>query len=42
MAHYAAVKSMLRFLFGDAAEARRVTEAVQLPPAVVFKADCAF
>jgi predicted ATPase/GAF domain-containing protein/HPt (histidine-containing phosphotransfer) domain-containing protein len=42
MAHYAAVKAMLRFLFGDAAEARRVTEAVQLPPGVVFKVDCVF
>jgi predicted ATPase/HPt (histidine-containing phosphotransfer) domain-containing protein/two-component sensor histidine kinase len=42
MAHYGAVKAMLRFLFGDAAEARRVTEAVQPPPAVVFKADYAF
>jgi predicted ATPase/GAF domain-containing protein/HPt (histidine-containing phosphotransfer) domain-containing protein len=42
MAHYAAVKAMLRFLFGDAAEARRITEAVQPPPGVVFKVDCVF
>lgn len=42
MAHYAAIKAMLRFLFGDAAEARRITEAVQPPPAVVFKVDCVF
>jgi predicted ATPase/GAF domain-containing protein/HPt (histidine-containing phosphotransfer) domain-containing protein len=42
MAHYAAVKAMLRFLFGDAAEARRVTEAVQPPPGVAFKVDCVF
>jgi HPt (histidine-containing phosphotransfer) domain-containing protein len=41
-AHYGAIKAMLRFLFGDAAEARRVTEAIQPPPGVVFKVDYVF
>jgi predicted ATPase/HPt (histidine-containing phosphotransfer) domain-containing protein len=41
-AHYGAAKAMLGFLFGDAAEARRVTEAIQSPPAVVFKVDSVF
>lgn len=41
-AHYGAIKGMLRFLFGDAAEARRVTEAIQPPPGVVFKVDYVF
>ena len=41
-AHYGAVKGMLRFLFGDAAEALRVTEAIQSPPGVVFKVDSVF
>jgi predicted ATPase/HPt (histidine-containing phosphotransfer) domain-containing protein len=42
MAHYGAVKAMLRFLFDDAREAVRVTEAIQPPPGVVFKVDCVF
>ena len=41
-AHYGAIKAMVRFLFGDVAEARRVTEAMQPPPAVVFKVDYVF
>jgi predicted ATPase/HPt (histidine-containing phosphotransfer) domain-containing protein/two-component sensor histidine kinase len=41
-AHYGAIKAMLRFLFGDAAETRRVTEAIQPPPGVVFKVDYVF
>jgi predicted ATPase/HPt (histidine-containing phosphotransfer) domain-containing protein len=41
-AHYGAIKAMLRFLFGDATEALRVTEAVQPPPGVVFKAEYVF
>ncbi len=41
-AHYGAIKAMLRFLFGDAAEALRVTEAIQPPPGVVFKVDYVF
>lgn len=41
-AHYGAIKAMLRFLFGDAAEARRVTEVIQPPPGVVFKVDYVF
>ena len=41
-AHYAAIKGMLRFLFGDPEEARRVTEAIQPPPGVAFKVDCVF
>jgi HPt (histidine-containing phosphotransfer) domain-containing protein len=41
-AHFGAAKAMLRFLFGDAAEARRVTEAIQSPPGVVFKVDSVF
>jgi len=41
-AHYGAIKAMLRFLFGDAAEARRVTEAIEPPPGVVFKVDYVF
>jgi predicted ATPase/HPt (histidine-containing phosphotransfer) domain-containing protein/two-component sensor histidine kinase len=41
-AHYGAIKGMLRFLFGDAAEARRVTEAVQPPPGVAFKVEYVF
>lgn len=41
-AHYGAIKAMLRFLFGDPAEARRVTEAIQPPPGVVFKVDFVF
>jgi predicted ATPase/HPt (histidine-containing phosphotransfer) domain-containing protein/two-component sensor histidine kinase len=42
LAHYGAVKAMLRFVFGDAREAQRVTEAIQPPPGVVFKVDCVF
>ena len=42
MAHYGVIKAMLRFLFGDAAEARRVTEAIRPPPGVVFKVDYVF
>lgn len=41
-AHYGAIKAMLRFIFADAAEARRITEAVQPPPGVVFKVDYVF
>jgi predicted ATPase/HPt (histidine-containing phosphotransfer) domain-containing protein len=41
-AHYGTAKAMLSYLFGDAAEARRVTEAIQSPPAVVFKVDSVF
>lgn len=41
-AHYGAIKAMLRFLFGDASEAKRVTEALQPPPGVVFKVDYVF
>ena len=41
-AHYGAVKGMLRFLFGDSAEALRVTEAIQPPPGVAFKVDYVF
>lgn len=41
-AHYGAIKAMLRFLFGDPEEARRVTEAIQPPPGVVFKVDYVF
>ena len=41
-AHYGAIKAMLRFLFGDAAEARRVTEAIQPPPGVAFKVEYVF
>lgn len=41
-AHYGAIKGMLRFIFGDAAEAKRVTEAVQPPPGVVFKVEYVF
>ncbi|HYP77657.1 MAG TPA: AAA family ATPase [Polyangiaceae bacterium] len=41
-AHYGAIKAMLRFLSGDAAEALRVTEAIQPPPGVVFKVDYVF
>jgi predicted ATPase/signal transduction histidine kinase len=42
MAHYGAIKAMLRFLFGDIAEAQRVTEAVQPPPGVAFKVEYVF
>jgi predicted ATPase/GAF domain-containing protein/HPt (histidine-containing phosphotransfer) domain-containing protein len=42
MAHYGVIKAMLRFLFGDITEARRVTEAIQPPPGVVFKVDYVF
>ncbi len=41
-AHYGAIKGMLRFLFGDAAEARRITEAIAPPPGVVFKVEYVF
>jgi predicted ATPase/PAS domain-containing protein len=40
--HYGAIKAMVRFLFGDAAEAQRVTEAMQPAPGVVFKVDYVF
>jgi predicted ATPase/HPt (histidine-containing phosphotransfer) domain-containing protein len=41
-AHFGVIKGMLRFLFGDPAEAMRVTEAIQPPPGVVFKVDYIF
>jgi predicted ATPase/HPt (histidine-containing phosphotransfer) domain-containing protein len=41
-AHYGVIKAMLRFLFGDAAEAQRITELIQPPPGVVFKVDYVF
>jgi predicted ATPase/C4-dicarboxylate-specific signal transduction histidine kinase len=41
-AHYGAVKGMLRYLFGDAAEALRITEAIVPPPGVAFKVEYVF
>jgi len=41
-AHYGAIKGMLSYLFGDPAEALRVTEAIQPPPGVAFKVDYVF
>jgi HPt (histidine-containing phosphotransfer) domain-containing protein len=41
-AHYGAIKGILRFLFGDPAEALRITEAISPPPGVVFKVDYVF
>jgi predicted ATPase/HPt (histidine-containing phosphotransfer) domain-containing protein len=41
-AHYGAIKGMLRFLCGDAAEALRITEAIQPPPGVAFKVEYVF
>ena len=41
-AHYGVIKGMLRFLFGDPAEALRITEKIQPPPGVVFKVDYVF
>lgn len=41
-AHYGAIKAMLRFLFGDAAEARRIAAAILPPPGVAFKVEYVF
>ncbi|HYJ10265.1 MAG TPA: AAA family ATPase, partial [Polyangiaceae bacterium] len=41
-AHFGAIKGMLRYLSGDVAEARRVTEAINPPPGVVFKVEYVF
>lgn len=41
-AHYGVLKAMVSFLAGDAAETRRVTEAIAAPPGVVFKVDYVF
>jgi predicted ATPase/signal transduction histidine kinase len=41
-AHFGAIKAMVRYLFGDVAEARRITEAIQPPPGVAFKVEYVF
>jgi len=41
-AHYGAIKAMLRFLFGDATEARRIAAAIVPPPGVAFKVEYVF
>jgi predicted ATPase/GAF domain-containing protein/HPt (histidine-containing phosphotransfer) domain-containing protein len=41
-AHYGAIKAMLRFLFGDPAEARRISEVLKPPPGVTFKVEYVF